>query len=45
MVSGLVTLVLNINGLGEKLIDDILDIDKYYELIYDGTVFKAREVM
>ena len=35
---------LNINNLGNVLIDKILSYDKKYKLVYDGTVFNATEV-
>lgn len=36
---------ININGLGEKLINQKLEMGKKYELIYDGTTFNATEVV
>lgn len=35
---------LNINNLGNVLIDTPLALDKKYELVYDGTMFIAKEV-
>ena len=35
---------LNINNLGDVLIPPVLEIGKKYELVYDGTVFNAREI-
>lgn len=36
---------LNINGLGEKLINQKLEMGKKYELLYDGETFNATEVV
>lgn len=36
---------INVNNLGEKMIVGILDINKKYKLVYDGTVFNATEVV
>ncbi len=35
---------ININNLGNKLINGSMSIGKKYELVYDGTLFNAREV-
>lgn len=35
---------ININGLGEKLINQKIEMGKKYELVYDGTAFNATEV-
>lgn len=40
-----ITNYINVNGLGNKLIVGTIDINKKYELVYDGTVFNAREVV
>lgn len=40
-----VTTYININNLGDVLISSSLEIGKKYELIYDGTMFNAREVI
>ena len=36
---------ININNLGNKLIKDAIEEGKKYELVYDGTMFSAREVV
>lgn len=36
---------ININNLGNKLINGLMKIGKKYELVYDGTMFSAREVV